>query len=383
MSDLANGALVQHSTLGVGKIVALERDAVHVFFPAAEQRFATKLRLPNASAFLRTDGFEPDPWLQGLSAFTLDPESRRWGLAPSWLTHDQAIAQFLATHPEGFAGADDEGGDARPARWRAGHRAWLKAFGDGQGDKLVKAGDLGELTRRMLSLERTVRPLLAESEADALTQALRDPDAAGLLFERLFELVSVPSPVRARFDRLFAAAVTLAASPEAAWIVATLPPFLANPERHVLVRPSVAREAASRLGCDVAWDGGPNWATYSALRAFSLKLLGELRERGARDLADVEWFLHVTGSGRGRAKAKGKVVVASAAVAKPAAKPAAKPQPAPHAKAAPAKSARAHAPAERSGKAKRGAAPLATKVRKAKDAGARPAAARARARRAR
>ena len=33
MSELSVGMLVQHVSLGVGKVVALEPNAVHVFFP--------------------------------------------------------------------------------------------------------------------------------------------------------------------------------------------------------------------------------------------------------------------------------------------------------------------------------------------------------------
>lgn len=308
MSDLANGILVQHVSLGVGKIVALEPFAAHVFFPAAEKRFATKLRLPDALSLLRTDGVAPDAWLQGLSAFTLDPETRRYALAASWLTHDQAIAQFVALYPQGFADprhagpAAGAGKGGRAPRWRAAREAWVKAFGDGEGERLVAAGELRELVKRTLAVEKHVLPLHPADEASALAEALADPSAAELFFQRLFELLSVPSPSRARFDRLFAAAGGLASSPDAAWVVGTLLPFIAEPERQVFLRPGTACDAARRLGCDLRWDDTPNWATYSAFRNFSTSLLEELRPIGARDHVDVETFLHVTATVRPKAK---------------------------------------------------------------------------------
>ena len=103
MADLQNGTLVQHATLGVGKIVALEPTAVHVFFPDSDKRFAAKLRLPAARALLRTEGIERNTWLEGLSAFALDAKVGRYALAASWLTHDEAVDQFLAVFPDGFA----------------------------------------------------------------------------------------------------------------------------------------------------------------------------------------------------------------------------------------------------------------------------------------
>ncbi len=308
MGDLSNGILVQHASLGVGKVVALEADAVHVFFPSAEKRFATKLRLPAARAFLRTDGVAPDPWLQGLTAFTLDDETRRYALASTWLTYEQAIAQFVASYPQGFAdprylSAKEKG--ARAPRWRAAHETWVRTLGDGQAEALLQGDKLSELVRRALAVERLVAPLHAGDEEDALSDVLGDNPATRLFFERLLELLSVPSPNRARFDKLFAATSGLPGVDEAAWWLATLFPFVVAPARHVSVQPGETRAAAAKLGCDLRWDDAPNWTTYSALRTFSAKLLEELKAIGARDLVDVEAFLHHTAITRARAGGPG------------------------------------------------------------------------------
>jgi hypothetical protein len=304
MSELANGILVRHVSLGVGKVVALEPFAVHVFFPAAEKRFATKLRLPDAHSLLRRDGVEPDAWLQGLSAFTLDPETRRYALAASWMTHEQAVAQFLAARPGAFA--QPAGAKSRASVWRAASEAFARTLLGGEGDRLVRAGDDRELVKRALAVARLVAPALSDDDAEIFAEALAEPAQATLFFERLFELVAVPSPSRARFDRLFAAATTLASEPDAAWILATLFPFLAQPERQAFLHPRTARDAARRLGCDLRWDDAPNWATYSAFRTFALKLQEKLGPMGARDLVDVDTFLHEIATGRAKGKAKAK-----------------------------------------------------------------------------
>ena len=46
------GTVVRHMTLGLGRIVALEPTAVHVFFVEGERREASKLRLAAAKLFL-------------------------------------------------------------------------------------------------------------------------------------------------------------------------------------------------------------------------------------------------------------------------------------------------------------------------------------------
>ncbi len=296
MSDLVNGTLVRHTSLGVGKIVALEPTAVHVFFPDSDKRFAAKLRLPAARAMLRTEGFEPDGWLQGLSAFTLDPATGRYGLAATWVTHEQALEQFLAIYPSGFGGPEylaSGGKSERAARWRAAGEAWTAAFGEGEGERLVADDDLKELVKRALKVEALVAPLHLPADEGAMKEALSDEDATRTYFSALIDLLSVPSPGRARFEKLFAAAGALPVEPAQQWLAATLFPFLASPQRHVLLRPKSTCVAAERLGCDLRYEPFPNWATYSALRACSTRQLERLSPNGATDFVDLEAFFHV------------------------------------------------------------------------------------------
>lgn len=303
MADLQNGTLVQHNTLGVGKIVAVEPTAVHVFFPDSDRRFAAKLRLPAARTLLRTEGFERVAWLEGLSAFTLDPKMGRYTLASSWLTQDEAIEQFLEVFPRGFADpAYAAGKRARAPAWRAAHERWEQKLGGGEAERLVAADGLRELVKRALHVEEPVAPLHPAADEGVLKEALSEPDAARPFFAALAELASVPSPGRARFDKLFAAARDLPVEPSRQWLVATLFPFVASPGRHVLLRPKVTPEAAARLGCDLGDDAAPNWPTYAALRALSTRLLEALAPHGAKDFVDVEAFLHVTATAKRRAR---------------------------------------------------------------------------------
>jgi hypothetical protein len=301
MSDLVNGTLVRHTSLGVGKIVALEPTAVHVFFPDSDKRFAAKLRLPAARAMLKTEGFEPDGWLQGLSAFTLDPATGRYGLAATWVTHEQAIEQFLAIYPGGFTDPAylASGGKAeRAARWRAAQEAWAAAFGEGEGERLVADDDLKELVKRARKVDAVIAPLHPPADEGAVEEAFSDEETTRTFFSALVELVSVPSPGRARFEKLFAAAGALPVEPAQQWLVATLFPFLASPQRHVLLRPKVTCVAAERLGCDLRYEPYPNWVTYSALRTFAARQVERLAPNGASDFVDLEAFFHVTASAK-------------------------------------------------------------------------------------
>jgi hypothetical protein len=305
MADLEKGTLVQHSTLGLGKVVALEANAVHVFFPDSDKRFAAKLRLPAARALLRTDGLEGDAWLEGLSTFSMDPKVGRYALAESWLTKEQALDQFLAVHPGGFADPAVVADGSRVACWRAAHARWVDVFGDGQLGRLAE-GELGDVVKRLLAIEKIVAPLHPPADVGASREAFADAEAAGPFCAALVSLLSVPSPARARFDKLFAAARDLPVEPAQQWMLATLFPFIASPERHVLLRPKITCEAALRLGADLGETASPNWPTYAKLVKLSGRLLEDLKPSGAKDFFDVEAFVHVTATAKRRSKARAK-----------------------------------------------------------------------------
>ncbi len=80
MDELTKGMVVRHASLGIGRVVALEPTAIHVFFVEGERREAAKLRLPAARVLLSPAPSVKDERLQTLPAFTFDPESGRWAL---------------------------------------------------------------------------------------------------------------------------------------------------------------------------------------------------------------------------------------------------------------------------------------------------------------
>jgi hypothetical protein len=298
MSDIAAGSLVKHVSLGIGKVVAVEATAVHVFFPESEKRYAAKLRWPAAGPLLTKDGVEPNAWLESLTSFALDETTGRYALAANFLSHDEAVAQFLESYPQGFpdpahaeAGA---GKRERAPRWRAANAEWIQAFGGGQGERLVADGELRELVRRALRVGAHVTRIPGMIEQEALEEALEPGDLVAAFFDALFGVLSAPSPIRARAEKLFAASDALGVPPEFAWPMATSFPFIADPVRQVILLPKSACGAATRLGCDLRFKSTPNWATYAALRDFSTQLLVKLQPSGARDFIDVESFLHAT-----------------------------------------------------------------------------------------
>ena len=78
MDEFTKGMVIRHTTLGIGRVVALEPTAIHVFFVEGERREATKLRLAAAKLFLSPDPKASDERLENLPAFAFDAVAGRW-----------------------------------------------------------------------------------------------------------------------------------------------------------------------------------------------------------------------------------------------------------------------------------------------------------------
>ncbi len=320
MIHLENGILVQHASLGLGKVVAIEPTAVHVVFASQDARVATKLRLPMALSFLGPPA-STNAWLAGLSGFALDEKTGRYGRTTTWLSHGDAVARFTETFPLAFEDptyvAPEKGRLDRAARWRRAHAAFVAAFGEGRGERLVAAGDVAALVDGAMRVERIVAPSIRDA-GKAPFEAARDDAASALrFFAALFDLLSARAPDRGRFEALAASVAALSAgrSPESTWPVVTLLPFVARPDVHMLLRPHFACDGAQRLGLELAYEAAPNWATYESFLASVRHLLEKLRPLGARDHVDVEAFMHAVLAAPARPKPRARAKVAAHAPA--------------------------------------------------------------------
>ena len=168
-TSLEIGMLVQHASLGLGKIVAVEPKAVHVVFASQDARFATKLRLPMALAFL-SPSKDSNARLSALSGFDLDDETGRYGRTSAWLSHADAVARFTQAYPLAFSDpayvAAEKGRGDRACRWRRAHLAFADAFGEGRGEALLAHYETwGDRSLRFLAQEQRVAPMRRVADA--------------------------------------------------------------------------------------------------------------------------------------------------------------------------------------------------------------------------
>ncbi|MFT3912625.1 MAG: hypothetical protein QM704_00655 [Anaeromyxobacteraceae bacterium] len=323
--ELKSGLLVKHASLGLGKVVAVDKAAVHVVFADGDPRHATKLRLPMALPFF-TPAPASNPWLSGLTGFVLDEKSGRYGRAATSLSHQEAVERFTAEFPAAFRDPAYLEGDGarsdRAVRWRRAVDEYAATFGDGRGEKLLDAGQLRALLEGARKIEKHLKVQAREADREPIDTWLADPDRAAAYWQALFAFVGAVRPQRARFEALAAAVAELELEEaETGWRLITLFPFLARPDLHVLVRPRAAREAAQRLELDVTYDAVPSWTSYASIVAASAGLLEKLKPLGARDHADVEVFMQVALAKPAKAKVAKEPASKATASKEPVSKP--------------------------------------------------------------
>jgi hypothetical protein len=181
----------------------------------------------------------------------MDSTSGRYALAANFVSQDEAVQTYLADHPTGFHLPTSPKRGAphidRRTRWRTACAAWTASMGDGQAGALLEDGNHAELALRLVRVAASAAAVPGMIEVEVLQEAFEPGDEVRHFLDALFGYLSVPSPARARFDKLSAASNALGIPPEAAWPMVTFFPFVAMPSRHVLLLPRSACAGASDL----------------------------------------------------------------------------------------------------------------------------------------
>lgn len=216
----------------------------------------------------------------------------------SYLGATRCRQKFALYYPEGFEDAAYLIAE-RAARERA-HREWLRLLGPEDFRKLLARGAHRQIADTAQRIEAQAG-LLFPFDKMALREALRPAAGARLFAHELFALLHGRGSAARRFGDWTTALAELP-SPRRrvqTWPVATAFPFLARPDRHLLLKPRVTRRAARAYGFDLRYDTVPGWRTYESLLTFAAIIRRDLdRHPGfqARDMLDVQAFIWVQGA---------------------------------------------------------------------------------------
>src|SRR5207248_6166552 len=177
------------------------------------------------------------------------------------------------------------------------HERWMERLEARAYRELLDHRRFAEITEHAVRVESRTN-LLFSFEKMALRDAVRSGAGAKRFAEGLYAFLHGPSDDRTRFD---AWCETVAGLPRRqtrvlTWPLVTVFGFIAQPERHIFLKPMVTRAAAAAYGFDFDYRSKPNWTTYGSLVQFARTVETDLTDLGPRDMIDIQSFLWVQGS---------------------------------------------------------------------------------------
>jgi len=208
---------------------------------------------------------------------------------------DACRRKFLRFFPGGFR--DETYVDWERAYKWAAHERWERELGRSEFRTLLQARNHQEIARRAVTIESRTN-LLFSFEKMALRDAVRGPVGAGVFAEGLYDFLHGRGSDERRFTRWVSAVAELPRRQTRVltWPLVTVFGFLAQPDRHMFLKPNVTRRAAAAYGFNFLYRSVPDWATYACLLAFARQVERDTRRLHPRDMIDLQSFIWVQGS---------------------------------------------------------------------------------------
>jgi hypothetical protein len=208
---------------------------------------------------------------------------------------DRAMRKFLRRFPGGFR---DETYLAweRDYKWQA-HLEWEDQLGPAKLKSMLRAGDYQAIASRAVKIE-SGRSFLFSFEKMALRDAVRDDAGARIFAEGLYDFLHGNRGLEQRFldwvkavDRLPRKQTRVLT-----WPLLTVFGFIAQPDKHIFLKPNTTKEAARKLGLPFDYASRPNWQTYQSYLTLAARVRKAIRRMRPRDMIDLQSFLWVQGS---------------------------------------------------------------------------------------
>jgi hypothetical protein len=205
--------------------------------------------------------------------------------------------KFLRFFPKGFR---DETYLAweRDYKWET-HQRWEERLNRNQFRRLLDKHEYADVAARAVRTEQQSRhSMIFSFEKMALRDAVRSTAGARAFATGLYEFLHGTGSDEARF---VAWCETVAALPRKqtrvlTWPLVTVFGFIAQPDKHLFLKPTVTKIAATKYGFDFPYRSKPNWETYSSLLEFAAMVRRDLRDMKPCDMIDLQSFMWVQGS---------------------------------------------------------------------------------------
>ncbi|HYE87502.1 MAG TPA: hypothetical protein VEA16_14165 [Vicinamibacterales bacterium] len=302
MSAIRVGSYVTHSlrpAWGVGKVFGQSPQHILVGFrdlPQAERFKRMQWREGLLERADVKDDSELDSWKVECDStchhIATETRPRRTAKAGIW-THEDGMERFLRKYANGFVDAWYRSSyrDARLAQ----HHRWNELLPPGRLREL--AADQPHIAAQHILniVEMREKPLLhPKLELPRLRAALMRTEKMTTFAIALADVLDADRPSAAQYEAYLAAFGALESPPRTTplpWPVVTALPFIAQPDKHMFVKPTPTRAAAAGLGFDLKFKSMPNWTTYDRVLAFSVDLHAFIKPRSGQDMIDVQAFM--------------------------------------------------------------------------------------------
>ena len=237
-------------------------------------------------------------WFWGMTTAQIasrqhDPGRR--SIRPSASLELKCRRKFLRAFPGGF---EDETylEWERNYKWSA-HERWEELLGRERLRTLLKSGEHMTVARLATTIESRTN-LLFSFEKMALRDAVKLEAGAITFAKGLWDFLHGPGTDQRRFERWITCVGSLPRRQTRVltWPVVTVIGFLAQPDRHIFLKPNVTRAAAKAYGFPFDYSSRPNWATYQSVLAFAERVSYDQRDLRPRDMIDLQSFIWVQGS---------------------------------------------------------------------------------------
>lgn len=296
---LVAGVLVEHSSWGRGKVLHCNALHVVVHFPQLCGTVGGPRRTLHASTpHLSESTAQSDPLLDRIP-LGLNDKSQGGGKRtaakppPAVAGLEETVQRFIGEYPGLFA--DPQLVAEELTYKREAHALFQRRFGQGRAVALLASGRSDDVSAALDELFHATN-IPSRYEIMAMHDGLKDGKAAARLLEAT--LAFLKQPDRASFEGLVNGVARLPVPPDGSrvltWPNVTILPFLASPDRFMVLKPEISELMAARISIDLLYSPNPQWHTFAALQDMAVHLLGRLAPLGARDFIDVQSFMWVT-----------------------------------------------------------------------------------------
>lgn len=203
--------------------------------------------------------------------------------------------KFLRHFPGGFHGEKYVSWE-RDYKWQA-HERWMDTLNPAAFRKLLAAGKHQEIAQEAARIEGRTN-LLFSFEKMALRDAIRDPAGARSFSRGLYEFLHGKGGDRERFEAFveMISGLPRKKTRVLTWPLATVFGFIAQPDRHLFLKPNVTRYAAEAYGYDFHYKSKVTWEGYESLLGFAAAIARDQAALKPRDMIDLQSFIWVLGS---------------------------------------------------------------------------------------